>query len=353
MNLFSFYDACTLCPRGCGVNRNKGERGFCGETAALRVGVANIHKGEEPPITGLGGSGTIFVTGCTLGCLFCQNWQVSQHGMGRVVEPDELACIMLALQKVGAENINIVTGSHALPALCEGVVVARREGLEIPILWNSSAYESVEAVEAGAPYIDVYLPDLKTLDAEISCRYFHAPDYGEKAQKAILKMIELKPLVYGPSRYQNKKGGSEGQEKNNTGSEQEVQVLRQGVVIRHLVLPGQLEATRQVLEWFTNHAQGKALLSLMTQYTPVYQGGHISQGSIPDRYVNPQEFELLMRWLDEYEIDGGFYQELVQDDAWLPDFNRINPFSSELSVPVWHWRVGFVHPSGNRLNILE
>lgn len=344
MNLNSFYDSCTLCPRNCGVNRNRGERGFCGETAALRIGVANIHKGEEPPITGLGGSGTIFVTGCTLGCLFCQNWQVSQHGMGRVVETDELARIMLALQNVGAENINIVTGSHALPALCEGVIRARNEGLEIPILWNSSAYESVEAVEAGSPYIDVYLPDLKTLDEEIGRRYFHAPDYGMKAQEAILKMIELKPLLYGPSRHNRKTSAQVPafKEEKSGDAEGSVPVLRQGVVIRHLVLPGQLEATRQVLEWFVTYAQGKALLSLMTQYTPVYQGGHVSQGSIPDRYVDQREFDVLMRWLDNYEIEGGFYQELVQDNEWLPDFNRINPFSSELSVPVWHWTVGFV-----------
>jgi len=145
MSLFSFYTPCSLCPRNCAVDRNGGQRGFCGETAELRVAVANIHRGEEPPLTGLGGSGTIFITGCTLGCAFCQNWQISHNGMGRPVSAGEFAAICLALQNAGAENINIVTGSHAIPAIVSGISQAREEGLQLPILWNSSSYESVQA----------------------------------------------------------------------------------------------------------------------------------------------------------------------------------------------------------------
>ncbi len=313
------YSSCILCPRRCGVDRTAGRRGFCGETDVLRLASASLHRGEEPPITGAGGSGTIFVTGCTLACTFCQNRQISQEGMGAPVSTRTFADICLQLQDAGAENINLVTGSHALPALCLGIAAARKRGLCIPTLWNSSAYETVEAVDLGADYLDVYLPDLKTLDAGLSGRYFGAPDYPAAAQAAIRRMVALKPLVYGPGR---------------TGKNGPESVLRSGVIIRHLVLPGHLESTRQVLRWFAENAAGGALLSLMTQYTPIAAAG----ARLPmDRFVAEEESDQVLAWLDEFGIDDGFFQELVPGDDWLPDFRKKNPFSSDLSVPLWHW----------------
>jgi putative pyruvate formate lyase activating enzyme len=309
MNL---YRNCLLCPRRCGVDRDTGKTGYCGETAELRVAAASIHRGEEPPVTGRGGSGTIFITGCNLGCVFCQNYQISRRTMGRVVDSREFADICLALRDRGAENINIVTGSHAAPAIIAGVENARRRGLAIPLLWNSSGYEGGETLAVLRDHVDMYLPDLKTLDAEIARKFFRAPDYPHYAAPAILSMMESK----------------------------------KDVLMRHLILPGCLGATREVLRWFSEHCRGRnspgqARLSLMTQYTPVQGTGAPMEG--PRRFVSPGEYETVLGWLDEFGIDDGFCQELAAGSDWLPDFNRSNPFSSELSVPVWHWRMGMVN----------
>jgi putative pyruvate formate lyase activating enzyme len=257
--------------------------------------------------------------------------------MGRVVSEEEFVRICLILQERGAENINLVTGSHAVPALVRGIGAARRRGLTIPVLWNSSAYEGPEALSLLRDTVDVYLPDLKTLDGEIARRFFGAPDYPEAAAAAIRRMIAMRgELRYGPAG----------------------EVLVSGCIIRHLVLPGYLESTREVLRWFADHAQGRALLSLMTQYTPVHPNV-TSRDVPPEGYVNHGEYDRVLEWLEEFDIEDGFCQELVTDNGWLPDFNRQNPFSARadplpgnparsadagaaLSTPVWHWREGFV-----------
>jgi putative pyruvate formate lyase activating enzyme len=299
------YQNCRLCPRSCGVDRVSRERGFCKESAALRIACAVLHKGEEPPLVGKGGSGAVFVSGCNLGCAFCQNYQISQgsggkQGLGREVSAEAFAEICLALQEKGAENINIVTGSHAIPAIIKGIAAAKKAGLRIPVLWNSSAYESAEALEMLGAYVDVWLPDLKTLDSEIATSFFNAPDYPAAATAAILKMIGQ---VYPPKK----------------------------VIVRHLILPDYLESTREVLRWFAENAKRKAQLSLMTQYTPI--PGLLE--SAPKRYVSEKDYNTVLEWLREYEIEDGFCQELVTGSDWLPDFTRANPFSSELSVPVF------------------
>jgi putative pyruvate formate lyase activating enzyme len=322
------------------VNRLEGKRGFCGETAELRIAVASIHRGEEPPITGLGGSGTIFITGCTLRCSFCQNYQISQESMGRTVGIQEFIAICLALQSAGAENINLVTGSHALPALALGIQGAREQGLYIPTLWNSSAYESVQAVELGAPYLDVYLPDLKTLDSGLSARLFDAPDYPETATRGILKMMDLKPLTYGFSRHaagSSVQGLRAGEPTTEGFHDEAPQILLSGVVVRHLVLPDHLESTHRVLRWFAENASGRALLSVMTQYTPIKKN---TPAPLPERFIEPREFDQVQKWLEELDIEDGFYQELAAGDEWLPDFDRKNPFSSDLSKTIWHWKTG-------------
>jgi putative pyruvate formate lyase activating enzyme len=261
--------------------------------------------------------------------VFCQNYQISRQGMGRAVGAPEFVEICLVLQARGAENINIVTGSHAVPALAAGIAWARKQGLFIPVLWNSSGYEGEESLALLKDTVDVYLPDLKTLDSGLASRFFNAPDYPEYAAAAILKMIEYRKPGFGPGR------GTAGAP---------VEVMRSGVMIRHLVIPGCLEATREVLRWFAGKAQGRALLSLMTQYTPVKTPGPAGKAvlPVPGRYVSDEEYDTLMEWLEEFGIDDGFCQEPVTGSEWLPDFNRQNPFSSDLSVPVWHWREGFV-----------
>jgi putative pyruvate formate lyase activating enzyme len=305
---------CQLCPRRCGVNRTAGERGYCGENATLRLAAASIHRGEEPLITGTGGSGAIFVSGCNLGCSFCQNYQISQEGMGREVSIAEFAAICLRLQALGAENINIVTGSHAIPTIVAGLKQARADGLVIPTLWNSSAYESLEALSLLDEVIDVYLPDLKTLDPNLTARFFNAPDYPEYATKAILYMLDTRAL------------------KTSARS-----TLTSGVIIRHLVLPGYLEATRETLRWFAEHGRGRALLSVMTQYIPPRSTGACMKDA-PKRFMNERDYETVLGWLEEFGIEDGFYQELTPDSSRLPDFTRQNPFSSTLSTAVWHFQ---------------
>jgi putative pyruvate formate lyase activating enzyme len=302
------YSHCNLCSRNCGVDRLAGETGFCGETAALRIGAAAIHRGEEPPLVGTGGSGTIFISGCNLGCAFCQNYQISQGengkgSLGKAVTALEFAKICAALRDKGAENINIVTGSHAIPAIVEGLKTAKSEGVQIPALWNSSGYETTEALELLREHIDIYLPDLKTLDSEIASKFFNAPDYPQTASSAILKMIEM------------------------AGTKDKV-------IIRHLILPDYLESSRTVLHWFAENAAGLAQLSLMMQYTPIPN----RKRPMPARFITEEEYETVLGWLEEFGIEDGFCQELVTGSEWLPDFRKQNPFSSELSVPVWHFK---------------
>jgi len=307
MELINLYNPCNLCPRACGVNRLAGEIGVCGESAVLRLATAVIHKGEEPPLIGTGGSGTIFVSGCNLGCSFCQNYQVSQGNqasrIGKAESAEEFANICAALREAGAENINIVTGSHAVPGLIEGFIAARKIGVNLPILWNSSGYDSIPALELLKDYIDIYLPDLKTLDSEIAAKFFNAPDYPDIARAAILKMCD-----------------------NVRGSN-----MQEKVIVRHLVLPGFLESTRSVLRWFADNIKTRALLSLMTQYTPIPNRNR----EMPDRYLSEDEYKTVLEWLEDFGIEDGFCQELVTGSSWLPDFKKHNPFSSKLSVPVW------------------
>jgi putative pyruvate formate lyase activating enzyme len=233
--------------------------------------------------------------------------------MGRAVGTEELIRICAALREKGAENINVVTGSHVVPALALALETARSRGLTLPVFWNSSAYESPAALALLENAVDGYLPDLKSLDPVLSGRLFNAPDYPQRAEAAIRRMMEHRKLRY--------RGG----------------VMVSGVIVRHLVLPGHLESTRQVLRWFAENCRGRALLSLMTQYTPVK-----NSAEAPARYTDREEYETLLRWLEEFDIEEGFYQELTPDKGWLPDFNRPNPFSSALSEPVWHWREGFL-----------
>jgi putative pyruvate formate lyase activating enzyme len=318
MDLSTQYKNCNLCPRACGVDRladtETGTFGYCGESSQLRLAFAGLHRGEEPPLSGENGSGTVFVTGCNLRCNFCQNWQISggtgagRHGenskcLGKAVSGDEFAAICLDLQNKGAENINIVTGSHAIPAIVQGLNVAKAIGLHIPVLWNSSGYESFAALEILNNHIDIYLPDLKTLDDKLAAEFFNAPDYPQAATQAILWMIK------------------------NAGCR---------VMIRHLILPGYLESTRSVLRWFADNAMASGVfLSLMSQYTPIIESGSLGKEVPSRRFLSRQEYDTVLGWLDEFGIENGFCQELLTGSDWLPDFTRSNPFSSKLSVPVW------------------
>jgi putative pyruvate formate lyase activating enzyme len=315
--LEALYQECRLCPRDCGVDRLRGERGVCGESAGVRVAWAGLHRGEEPPLTGGNGSGTIFFSGCTLKCGSCQNCQISHEAMGRVMLGTELAELMLRLQERGAANVNLVTASHFVPSVAVSVSAARNQGLAIPVVWNSSGYEAPAALRMLQDAVDVYLPDCKTLDSEVSRRLMRAPDYPEVVRAALLEMVEGKPLAVRAER------------------------ILQGVIVRHLVLPGFLNQSREVLEWFARTLKDRALLSLMFQYTPV-RLTRADTNRHPNRTIGAREYDRVLSWLVELGIDDGYVQDPATGDEWLPDFTRPNPFPEGQAVPLWHCRFGYL-----------
>lgn len=342
-----YYSSCTQCPRKCGSSRLEGKTGFCRETGEMRAAVACLHFGEEPLVTVHGGSGAIFLTGCTLRCAFCQNYQISQDGVGSVINIEEFVKICLDLQKKGAENINLITGSHFIPSLAECIKAAQEQGCNIPFCWNSSGYESVEMLELLKPYVKIWLPDLKTLSSELSEQLFKAKDYPETATQAIKWMIENFPLEFSEEINTEDYVNCEG-EKIKKGTVREK--IQQGVIIRHLFLPGRFEETAETLSWLKENADGKACISLMSQYTPVpfaedsekLENRKKSLSCIENRLVNSTEDSDLQDLIEAYDFDFLFYQELSDDTSWLPDFNRIQPFSNKLAKPVWHWKEGFL-----------
>ena len=343
-HLLEDYSKCVQCPRKCGIDRTKesahSHAGFCRENDKIRIAVACLHFGEEPLLTVHGGSGTIFLTGCNLRCAFCQNYQISQQGMGAEVSKSEFAEICLRLENAGAENINLVTGSHHIPALAEGLSEAIRQGLKIPVCWNSSGYDDVESLKLLEGLVSIYLPDLKTLSAELSQSLCQAKDYPEKAKEAISWMISHNPLKI----VQKEKIAGTNREKTVKDK------ILSGVIVRHLFLPGKFIETADVLDWLKHNADKKAIISLMSQYTPVPFKGSDEEltkrkkalSSIENRLVNQQEDQDLRDLIEAYDFDYLFYQDLCQDTEWLPDFEKKQPFSYKLAKPVWHWKYGFI-----------
>ncbi|MDC7220678.1 MAG: radical SAM protein [Spirochaetales bacterium] len=276
----------------------------------FKAALASLHFGEEPPLVGDRGSGTFFLSGCNLRCPFCQNWQISRGLIGKELTIDEGAEICLKLQEAGAANVNFVTGSHSIPQLIEVIKRARELGLTLPILWNSSAFEKIELLEQLAPHVDIWLPDLKTTEARWAQEIYGREIYAERARKAVKFMIAQSPLVY-------TEGG----------------MLTKGTIIRHLIIPGYPEITEELIEWFAQKGKDRALLSLLSQYTPVHIPGETHP--IPERYVSEEEYERVIAMLEKYAIDDGFIQELETGSDWLPDFREAEPFSADLSRVIW------------------
>lgn len=332
----SLLSACRLCPRNCGVDREQGKRGFCGELDSVRIALATLHRGEEPPICGSGGSGAVFFSGCTLRCSFCQNCGISSGEVGSEVSRDELAAIYLELESRGAGNLNLVTGTHFLPIVVQSVDLARKRGLRLPVVWNSSGYENGTGLDLIESVTDVYLPDLKTLDSGLARGLFRAPEYPSAAASAILRMAAAGSPEYD-------EGG----------------MLIKGTIVRHLVLPGMLENTRRILEWYAENLSERALLSVMFQYLPIRDaaepgaagtgratrmptsGTGVPAGA-PARTIEDVEYYQVIGMLEDLGIDDGFVQEPEPDSPWFPDFQRENPFPDEYSTVVWHWKHGFV-----------
>lgn len=288
---------CTLCPRKCRVDRLSGEIGFCGMGAEIYAAKSYLHKWEEPCISYKNGAGTIFFSGCSLRCRFCQNYKISTEKFGKLVTTEQLSNIILSLQDKGADNIELVTPTHFVPQIIK-VLDNIRHKIKIPIVYNSGGYETIETINMLDGYIDIYMPDLKYFSPEISQRYSFAPDYFEFASKATTAMIKQigKPLY------------------NNEGG------MLKGIIIRHLVLPGQRHDSIKIMEWIAkNLPLDSILVSIMNQYTPF----KFISDEFPElkRKVTKMEYNSVVNRAAELGIIGFTQEKASASEIYIPDFD--------------------------------
>ena len=288
----NFYKKCTLCPRNCGADRTA-KAGVCGMGADLVVARAALHHYEEPVISGTRGSGAIFFAGCNMGCVYCQNREISRDGFGRKITPQRLAQIFDELIAQGAQTINLVTPTHFVPQIAEALAINRPA---VPVVFNCSGYEKVDTLKLIAPYVDVYLPDFKYADPAIAQKYSKCADYPAVAIDAIRFMTEQKPVP----------------QFNRDG------IMTSGVIVRHLVLPGATDNSVKALELLTPF-KGKILLSLMSQYTPLFNG------DLPvklQRKITPLEYKRVLAKAESLGLTDGFMQELSSAESeFVPNFD--------------------------------
>ena len=303
-SLFSYYENCTLCPRNCGVCRLSGNTGFCGETASLRAARAALHMWEEPCISGTKGSGTVFFSGCNLGCIFCQNEPISSGGIGKDLTVDDLCRIYLSPQDKGANNINLVTPTHFVPHIVTSLELARKNGLSIPIVYNTGSYEKIETLRMLDGLIDVYLPDLKFYNPTVSREYCHAGDYYEVAWAAIEEMFrQTGPCQFVPE----------------TNENDPIQMMTRGVMVRHLLLPGLEEDAYLMIKQLYKTYGNSIYLSIMSQYTPMPRMADHETLSKP---VNYGVYDRLIDRLIDLGVENAFIQEEgVNKESFIPLFD--------------------------------
>ena len=283
------YASCNLCPRQCGVDRTKGETGFCGGSDQALVAKAMLHKWEEPALAGEGGSGAIFFGGCTLGCKYCQNRAISGKPVGKAVDSVQLRAMMEQLIAEGAENIDLVTPTHYLPT----ILPALEPKLSVPVVYNCGGYERVETIQKLAGKVDIYLPDMKYADGALAAQLSGAKDYFPVAAAAIREMVRQ----VGPVQWQGDK-------------------VVKGVIIRHLILPGCVDNSLKVLDWIgETFAPGQVLVSLMRQYTPM--GGLIAPF---DRRVTDEEYDAVLSWMYLNDLEGFTQEADSATQNFIPDF---------------------------------
>lgn len=290
--------ACTLCPRECGVNRIEGQCGYCGVSGKeIYLARAALHMWEEPCISGENGSGTVFFSGCSLRCVYCQNYNIANAKSGKAVSRERLSEIFLELQKKGAHNINLVTPTHYTQEIIWAIKKAREEGLKLPIVYNCSGYEKAETVKMLEGFVDIYLTDFKYIDKEAAKRYSKAPDYPEVVKAALEEMVR-------------QVGGAEFSEDG---------MMKKGVIVRHLLLPGYLENAKNVVKYVFDTYGDKVFLSLMNQYTPLPQ---VKDYPEINRKVTEEEYDELVDYAIEIGVENGFIQEgETAEESFIPDFN--------------------------------
>lgn len=297
---------CQCCPRRCGVNRIAGQAGFCRVPVGIQISHAGLHFGEEPPLSGTRGSGTVFFAGCNLRCVFCQNYQISQEfhtSPTWLLTSDELAGIMLQLQNEGAHNINFVSPSHMVFQMADAIEAARNRGLTIPVVYNSNGYDAVDSLKLIRGLVDIYLPDLKYLDNTLGQRYSAVDDYADVVPKVLEEMLaQVGHLHLDPDG-----------------------IATRGLLVRHLVLPGHLDNSRRCLRFLAGLSK-HVFVSIMSQYSPQYRAKN-SPGI--DRSLTEDEYDEITDYALDLGLENVFIQELASKEHYLPDFDRERPFEPD------------------------
>ena len=295
--------SCTCCPRNCRVNRLAGKVAVCRIGAEIQISHIGLHFGEEPPISGTKGSGTIFFAGCNLRCVFCQNYQISQEFQRfqtRTLTLDELASEMLRLQEEGAHNINFVSPSHMIFQMADAIRVAKEKGLVIPVVYNTNGYDSVDALRQIRGLVDIYLPDIKYMDASLSKRYSAARDYSEVIPGVLGEMLDQVGQL----------------QVDNEG------IALRGLLVRHLVLPGHLDNSRKCLRFLADLSPD-IFISIMSQYSPQHKASRYPE---INRTLTEKEYHKITEFALDLGLENAFVQELESQDHCLPDFEQESPF---------------------------
>ena len=290
------FNKCNLCPRRCNVNRNKGDLGFCKSGNKLRIAKAYLHMWEEPPITGKKGSGTIFFSGCNLRCIFCQNYYISEMNNGVEISIERFSQVCLDLQSRGAANINLVTPTHYVPLIIEGIKLAKKNGLCIPIVYNSSGYENVDTIKMLDGVVDVYLPDFKYYSDELAVKYSNCKDYFKYASLAIKEMVRQKgECVF------DKDGN-----------------IVSGVIIRHMIIPDRVEDSKRIINYLFQQYGNKIYFSIMNQYTPVKK----FKLEELNRTISDKEYDEIIDYAWSLGIRQAFIQEgMTQSESFIPKWD--------------------------------
>lgn len=288
---------CRLCPRQCGIDRLRGQSGICRAGALPKAALASLHLWEEPCISGTKGSGTIFFSHCNLKCVFCQNYSISQQDFGKEMNIETLAELFIKQQNRGAHNINLVSPTPFMPQIKQALIIAKNQGLHIPVVYNSNAYESIDALHHMDGLIDVYLPDLKYYSDEYAIKYSHAPHYFQHATAAILEMYKQ----VGPPQFD-----ADG-------------IIKRGLIIRHLMLPGLGDDSKQVLLWIRDNLPKEVYISLMAQYTPMYRAKDYKELC---RRISLREYEAMIDFFFDIGLENGYVQERSSArDIYTPTFD--------------------------------
>ena len=288
---------CDLCPRKCLVDRKKGEKGICGQTENLKVARAALHFWEEPCISGDAGSGAVFFSGCPLHCVFCQNENIANGTVGKEISLERLVDIFLELQEKRANNINLVTPGHFVPQIVKALDQARKEGLTLPVVYNTSSYETVDTIKMLEGHVDIYL---KYFSPELSTAYSHAPDYAEVAKAAIAEMV----------RQTGKAVFVNGEEDN---------LILSGTIVRHLTLPGCMADSMQIVKYLHDTYGDKIYISIMNQFTPL---SNLEKYPELNRRITDEEYETLVDYAIDIGIENGFIQEGdTAEESFIPAFD--------------------------------